>query len=260
MISGRRASAVSLVALAAAVAAVLTGCAAEPVVAAAGTPSASVAPGATASPSPAPSTSVTSSAAASSTEVAPTSSSRERVVTLGDSLMSGFGLTASEAWPRLLAEGTHLSVINLACPGMGFVVQGDCGTPYSGLVPAVAALQPDLLIVESSSNDFWQDGDEIRFDTASTLESLHAAAPDARIVGLSTIWNDDPEVPDDTGVTSDALRDAVESVGGTYIDVGQPLAGHPEWMQDDDVHPTARGQKAIEQSVMSVLQRAGVLT
>lgn len=243
MVSGRRASAVSLTVVCAAVLALLAGCSADPLTTAPTPRWSFAAPMVAASVSPSP-----------SSTPAPV-----HVVTLGDSLMSGFGLPARDAWPRLLAERAHLPLTNLACPGMGFVVQGDCGTPYAGLVPAVAALQPDVVIVQSSSNDFWIDADEIRYDTADTVDSLHAAAPDARIVALSTIWNDDPQVPDDTTVTSDALRDAVEAVGGTYIDVGQPLAGHPEWMQDDDVHPTARGQKAIEQSVMSALQNAGVL-
>ncbi|KQR25079.1 SGNH/GDSL hydrolase family protein [Microbacterium sp. Leaf151] len=243
MISGRSAPAVSLTALAAVVVALVAGCAAVPVTADSATPRLLPAQLA-ASPSPAPSTSATPS---------------ERVVTLGDSVMSGFGLPARDAWPRLLAQRTHLSLVNLACPGMGFVVEGDCGTPYAGLVPAVAALQPDLVIVQSSSNDFWQDPDEIRFETADTVERLHEAAPDALIVALSTIWNDDPEVPDDTAVTSDALRDAVEAVGGTYIDIGQPLVGHPEWLQSDDVHPTAGGQRAIEAAVSSALQGAAVL-
>jgi acyl-CoA thioesterase-1 len=114
--------------------------------------------------------------------------------------------------------------------------------------------------VQSSSNDFWQDADDIRTDTDDTVNQLRDAAPDARIVGLSTIWNDDPAVPDDTATTSDALRDAVDSVGGTFIDIGQPLVGHPEWMQDDDVHPTARGERAIEQTVFSALEDAGVLS
>ncbi|PTT19325.1 lipolytic protein G-D-S-L family [Microbacterium sp. HMWF026] len=190
---------------------------------------------------------------------APASPAPSRVVALGDSLMSGYNLLPEQAWPVLLGARARVALTNLACPGMGFVVQGECGTSYAGFVPAVAALQPQLLIVESSSNDFWEDGDEIRSDTADTVDQLHAAAPDARIVGLSTIWNDDPDVPDDTAVTSDALRDAVQAVGGTFVDVGQPLVGHPEWMQDDDVHPTPRGQRAIEQTVMSALQDAGVL-
>ncbi len=246
MFSGRGAPAVSLAALSAAVVVLLAGCAGEPVTAVttvSATPQFAPARLA-ASPSPVPSSSATPS---------------ERVVTLGDSVMSGFGLTARDAWPRLLAQRTHLSLVNLACPGMGFVVEGDCGTPYAGLVPAVAALQPDLIVVESSSNDFWQDADEIRFETADTVQRLHDAAPDALIVGLSTIWSDDPDVPDDTAVTSDALRDAVETVGGTYIDIGQPLVGHPEWMQSDDVHPTAGGQRAIEEAVASALRDASVL-
>ncbi|MDQ1136911.1 acyl-CoA thioesterase-1 [Microbacterium sp. SORGH_AS 1204] len=245
MIFRRRATALSFAVLSAVAAAILSGCTAEPVTATptfAGPPLAAPARGATASP-------VSSSA----------QTATEHVVTLGDSIMSGFGLSPRDAWPSLLAERARISVTNLACPGMGFVVQGDCGTPYSGLIPAIAALQPDLLIVQSSSNDFWLDSDEISDDTVDTIETLHAAAPAARIIALSTIWNDDPEVPDDTAVTSEALRDAVESVGGVYIDLGQPLAGHPDWLQPDDVHPTARGQRAIEQTVMSALQDAGVL-
>jgi len=189
----------------------------------------------------------------------PSTPPRLRVVTVGDSLMSGAGLDLGQAWPDLLASRSHLAVTNLACGGMGFVVEGECGTAYDGFAPAVAALQPDLLIVESSSNDFWQDADDIRTATTDTVDELHEAAPGARIVGLSTIWNDDPDVPDDTAVTSDALHQAVDAVGGTYIDVGQPLVGHPEWLQDDDVHPTARGQKAIEQTIVSSLQGAGIL-
>jgi acyl-CoA thioesterase-1 len=196
------------------------------------------------SPTPAPSTS------------APP---RLRVVTVGDSLMSGAGLTLGEAWPDLMASHAHLALTNLACGGMGFVVDGECGTNYAGFAPAVAALQPELLIVQSSSNDFWQDADDIRSDTATTVSELHEAAPAAHIVGLSTIWNDESDVPDDNAVTSQALQDAIDAVGGTYIDVGQPLLGHPEWLQDDDVHPTARGQKAIEQTIVSALQEADIL-
>ncbi|MEV7758524.1 SGNH/GDSL hydrolase family protein [Microbacterium sp. NPDC089180] len=246
MHSARRVRATSLVALCAGAVALLAGCAAEPVGAA---PTPSLA--APQLPAPKATASVTPSPAITPAPV--------RTVALGDSLMSGFGLDPAEAWPVMLAARGEVAMTNLACAGMGFVVQGDCGTTYAGFVPAVAALQPQLLIVESSSNDFWEDADEIRADTQDTVAELHDAAPDARIVGLSTIWNDEDDVPDDTAVTSDALREAVDAVGGTYLDIGQPLRGHPEWMQEDDVHPTPRGQRAIEQTVMSALQDAGIL-
>lgn len=238
MTPARRRSAAPVAALLAGLVVTLAACAPEP-----------------AAPQPELTFGVVSPAAAPATTAPP----RPRVVTVGDSLMSGAGLSIGEAWPDLMASRAHLALTNLACGGMGFVVEGECGTAYSGFAPAVAALQPDLLIVESSSNDFWQDPDEIRADTAATIEELHQAVPTARIVGLSTIWNDESDIPDDNAVTSDALRDAIDAVGGTHIDVGQPLLGHPEWLQDDDVHPTARGQKAIEQTIVSALQDADIL-
>lgn len=181
---------------------------------------------------------------------------RLRVVTIGDSLMSGYGLDLGQAWPTILAGKAHVSMTSLACGGMGFVVSGDCGTPYSGLVPALAALQPDIVVVESSSNDFGENPDDVRAQTLTTVEEMHDAAPGARIFGLSTIWNDDTDVPDEVGSTSDDLSVAISLVGGTFLDVGQPLAGHPDWMQDDDVHPTARGQEAIAQAVLTQLTDA----
>lgn len=184
---------------------------------------------------------------------------RLRVVTIGDSLMSGYGLDLGQAWPTLLANKAHVSMTSLACGGMGFVVSGDCGTPYSGLTPALAALQPDVVIVESSSNDFGEDAEDVRAETLTTVEEMHDAAPGARIIGLSTIWNDDADVPDEVGTTSDDLSVAIALVGGQFFDVGQPLQGHPDWMQDDDVHPTARGQEAIAQTVLTTLSDAGVL-
>lgn len=248
MDSARRAWAISLMTVCVGAATLLAGCAADPVDAAP-TPSFRApqlaAPAATAPAMASPSPSATRAAI--------------RTVALGDSLMSGFGLDRAEAWPVLLSARASVTMTNVACAGMGFVVRGDCGTTYAGFVPAVAALQPQLLIVESSSNDFWEDPDDIRADTADTVAELHDAAPEARIVGLSTIWNDEDDVPDDTAVTSEALHDAVDAVGGTYLDIGQPLRGHPEWMQEDGVHPTARGQHAIEQTVMSALQDADIL-
>ncbi|WP_454119066.1 SGNH/GDSL hydrolase family protein [Microbacterium lacticum] len=181
---------------------------------------------------------------------------RLRVVTIGDSLMSGYGLDLGQAWPTTLAGKAHVAMTSLACGGMGFVVSGDCGTPYSGLVPALAALQPDIVVVESSSNDFGENPDDVRAQTLTTVEEMHDAAPGARIFGLSTIWNDDTDVPDEVGSTSDDLSVAISLVDGTFLDVGQPLAGHPHWMQDDGVHPTARGQEAIAQTVLTRLTDA----
>ncbi len=207
---------------------------------------ASTAPASTVTPLPSPSPS-------------PSVDTRTATVMIGDSLMSGYGLDSSQAWPTVLSAALPLQVTNLACGGTGFVAVGDCGTDYSGFVPAVAALAPQLIIVESSSNDFDLSNEQIVDATRDTLEQLRAAAPDAVIVGLSTIWNDDAEIPPDVEITSAALAEAVTEVGGTFLDVGQPLAGHPEWMQFDDVHPTSSGQRAIAAAVREALLAYDVL-
>lgn len=51
------------------------------------------------------------------------------------------------------------------------------------------------------------------------------------------------------------MRKALEREGGTYVDIGEPLRGHPTWMQDDDVHPTVRGQQAIAEAVRAAFAR-----
>ena len=52
------------------------------------------------------------------------------------------------------------------------------------------------------------------------------------------------------------VMQAVEQVGGTYLDIGQPLASHPELMQVDDVHPTAAGQLVLDAAIQGALATA----
>jgi acyl-CoA thioesterase I len=147
-----------------------------------------------------------------------------RVATIGDSIMAGNGLDADQAWPMLLGARDAVSVANLGCGGAGFVAVGDCDTDYSGLVAAAAADHPDVVIIQSSDNDFGEDDDDIATATTATVASLRAALPNARIIGFSTLWDQPGELPDQVASTSDDLRSAVEAVGGTFIDLGQPVA------------------------------------
>ena len=43
------------------------------------------------------------------------------------------------------------------------------------------------------------------------------------------------------------------AVGGHYLDIGQPLGGHPELMQDDDVHPTVAGQVVLAGTIQAAI-------
>ena len=182
------------------------------------------------------------------------------VVAIGDSIMKGHGLTAGQAWPALMAEqdGWHLD--NLACDGAGFLAIGDdadCGTNFAGLVALATAQHPRLIVIEGSSNDFGQSDQDLLPETVKQLQQLRAALPGTQIIGLSTIWGD-TAVPAQLTDVDQQVRTAVENVGGRYLDIGQPLSGHPVWMQSDDVHPTAAGQLAIYAAVQAAFARAGV--
>jgi acyl-CoA thioesterase-1 len=199
------------------------------------------------------------SGAALETDTNPsTAGTKPVVVAIGDSIMKGHGLTAAAAWPALLAATNHWSLTTLACDGAGFVKTGDdsdCGGDFSGLVSEAVALHPSLIILSGSSNDLGIDNAELRTQTLAVVSSLRAKLPHATIVGISTVWND-TAAPDQMDDINEQVRAAVRGVGGTYLDIGQPLAGHRSWLQSDDVHPTAKGQRELATVIAGALRSA----
>ena len=188
----------------------------------------------------------------------PSSAARPVVVAIGDSIMKGHGLPASEAWPALLAAQNHWALTNLACDGAGFVKTGDasdCGADFSGLVSKAVALHPSLILISGSSNDLGIEDSELQQQTASVVQSLRAKLPTTTIVGISTVWNN-TATPDQMDDINEQVRHAVLAVKGVYLDIGQPLAGHREWLQRDDIHPTAKGQQELAKAIAGELRSA----
>lgn len=181
-----------------------------------------------------------------------------RVVTIGDSIMAGYGLDPATAWPVLLGEQDGVSVTNLGCSGAGFTTPGGCGQDYAGLIPKAVAAKPDLVIIQSSDNDQGAAIPEIDNATDNTLRKLRSALPHAVIVGLSTLWDQPADPPRTIAASSAALRRAVGDVDGAFVDVGQPLAGQDGLLQADDEHPTVAGQQVLVGVVTHALARVGV--
>lgn len=203
---------------------------------------------------------VTASAASAAAETG-TATTHSTIVTIGDSIMAGHGLSdpGSTAWPVLLGEATGTSVTNDSCSGAGFIAVGSCGTDFAGLIPAAVDAAPDLVVVESSDNDEGEDPVALAAATMATVKALHAALPHAWIVGLSTLWDQPGGTPAEVRQSSTDLERAVDVVGGTYIDVGQPIAGRAGLLQSDDEHPTVIGQQVLAVSLMDDLRAARVL-
>lgn len=179
------------------------------------------------------------------------------VVGIGDSILEGHGLDQGQSWLAVLASQYGWRLTNLASDGSGFVTVGDNGDTFADQVRAAERLHPDIIVISGSSNDLGSDGASIRDATFATVESIHSALPSTRIIAVSAVWGD-TAVPAQLSDITSAVANAVTAVGGTYLDIGQPLSGQPALMQPDDDHPTVTGQLAIASAVAAALLSAHV--
>lgn len=180
------------------------------------------------------------------------------VVTIGDSIMAGYGLDDGEDWPTQLSSRASVGVDNLACSGAGFVTVGSCGSSFAGLIPQAVKDAPMIVIVQGSDNDVGQSDADIEAATEKTVDALHRALPKAQLIGLSTLWDPDEDEPQEITETSAAVKRAVTAVHGTYVDIGQPLREDPSTLlQDDHEHPTVAGQHKLLVVIRKELARAG---
>lgn len=177
------------------------------------------------------------------------------VVGIGDSILEGHGLADGESWLADVAEQDGWRLTNLASDGSGFVTEGNDGDTFADQVEAAELLRPDVVIISASSNDLGASNDSIASATTNTVDALHAALPTTEIIAVSAVWGDTATPPQLNDISSD-MADAAIAVGGTYLDIGQPLAAQPGLMQSDDVHPTAQGQWVLASAVSAAMLRA----
>ena len=192
------------------------------------------------------------------------SASPKVVLTIGDSIMKGYGLSPGQAWPFLVASADHWQLTNVACNGAGVLKVGspnDCDENFARIIDSHSTLSPDIVIFEGSSNDFGLPDADLTAATITELADIRTTFPKAQIFGFSTLWGSTAPPAQLTDVNSQ-VRAAVQQVGGTYVDLEQPMSGHPELMQSDDIHPNAQGQAVIARTVeadLSAIARADKL-
>jgi acyl-CoA thioesterase I len=163
------------------------------------------------------------------------------IVVLGDSLSAGYGIKVQEGWVNLLAqrlatEGYGYKVVNASVTGE--TTQGGVSR-----LPRVLELhKPEIVIVELGGNDGLRG-----LPLASSRENLQraialaqAARAKVLLVGMMIPPNYGPKYATEFRelFTSLASRNSVALVPFLLDEV----ALKPELMQDDGIHPNARGQ------------------
>jgi acyl-CoA thioesterase-1 len=192
----------------------------------------------------------------SASEQSPTRKAAEPrvIVALGDSLTAGYGIDRAEAYPALLqlrinAEGWNFTVLNAGQSG---------DTTADGLQRIDWLLQRRIhvLIVALGGNDGLRgiEPDATRTNLQAIIDHARQEYPDIRIVlaGMAMAPN--------------MGKDYVSRFQAIYPDLAkhnqvalipfllEGVGGRPESNQDDMIHPTAEGQKAVADNVWRVLR------
>lgn len=179
---------------------------------------------------------------------------KPRVVFLGDSYAASDGASdAGHGFPALVAakEGWDASVV--ACDGAGYLTAGSCGKDYSALIPDVVAADPSIVVVSGG-----------RYDSPSYQTSkqpidafftaLTAALPGVQLVVVSPVW-DASQGQHPLGVVQQYVKESATAHGATYLDVGEPLRGHPELVGADGVLPNDDGYAALAKAIEGKLPK-----
>ncbi len=177
---------------------------------------------------------------------------RPRIVAFGDSLTSGLGVAANEAYPaqlqrRLEAEGYRYLVINAG-------VSGD--TTAGGLRRVTWALQskPEIVILELGANDGLRglSLDETRMNLERIIEQFQQASVTVVLAGM--------KLPPNYGAEYTAGFEAIypalaRKYGLRLIPFFlERVAGSAALNQADGIHPTGEGYRVIAEKILQTLR------
>ncbi|WP_285117175.1 GDSL-type esterase/lipase family protein [Leifsonia sp. fls2-241-R2A-40a] len=185
----------------------------------------------------------------------PTPTSSQHSVTaaaIGDSIAIGNGVPAEDAWPLLVAQRFGWTLSDFGESAAGFTAKGLNTHIFDDQVSAVIRVHPDVVIVGATRNDVFAPTATLKQAATAALQRLRAALPKAKIIGVSALWGSDA-TPAQIPVISQTVKAAVLSVGGSWVELGQPFTGHPELVLADHVHPTVQGQKLLADRISRVI-------
>ncbi|OZC50993.1 hypothetical protein CH286_05490 [Rhodococcus sp. WWJCD1] len=177
------------------------------------------------------------------------------VAFLGDSYSQGIGAsTNGKRWTTLVSAAMGWSELNLAEGGSGYTTSylGQ-KTDYSIKLDVIAAAQPDIVVVSGGRNDYEAGTAGITGAVASSLfAAVKAAAPNTEVIVTSPIW-DSTEPPADFATLIDGVKSAAAQANALYLDIGEPLADHPDMIDPDGLHPNDAGHRTIAGAALDAL-------
>ncbi|MGY1813417.1 SGNH/GDSL hydrolase family protein [Blastococcus sp. SYSU D00820] len=183
---------------------------------------------------------------------------RTVAVFLGDSFTVGFG-GEDGGYVSRTADRLDWTAVAEGQSGTGYVnpsaVEGQ--EPYGQRLASVIAEDPDVVVVQGSTNDVSATPAAVQTAARRLYADLEKALPDAQVLVLGPL---SPPGVDAAAVRQirDVLADAAEDAGLPYVD---PIAGRwltpPDGLFVDGVHPNDRGYTRMAEELARALRDAG---
>lgn len=176
------------------------------------------------------------------------------VLFVGDSLTAGYGLTAAEAYPTIVAEifkqeGRAIRAVNAG-------VSGDTSAGGRRRIAWAMRAKPDVLVLALGANDGLR-GIALTA-TRDNLQAIIDAAkkenPQLRIViaGMRVPPNLGDAYADEFAAIFPALAKANDAALIPFLLAG--VGGEPELNLRDGIHPNREGQELVAKNVAAVLR------
>ena len=184
--------------------------------------------------------------------VSASASAAQTIVVVGDSLSSGYGLTAEQSWvsmlrERLASEAYGYDVVNAS-------IAGD--TSAGGLARLPRLLKehsPDVVVIELGGNDGLrgQPVDTLSANLAKMIELSQQRGARVLLAGMQIPPNLGPAYTQAFAAVYPELSMRYHVAFVDFLLAGVAL--HPELMQGDGIHANAAGQRIVFDNVWRVL-------
>jgi len=188
---------------------------------------------------------------------------RPTVAFLGDSWTTGTGATGRSGYVVRTAARLGWGYGNLGVGGSGYSVGGPHSSRFADRIPQVAALNPDVVVVQGSLNERGSTRTALRTAAAGTLPALRASLqPGTPILVIGASY--DPGTPDATiDWINAAIARAAAQEGLPFVNPATANWTDPDdpsvW--SDSIHPNDRGHQLIadhlEPLLRALIRQAG---
>jgi lysophospholipase L1-like esterase len=170
------------------------------------------------------------------------------VLAFGDSLTYGSGAGAEASYPAVLQELIGRRVVRAGVPGE-VSAQG-----LARLPGAIAAVQPDLLILIHGGNDLLR-----RKSPKSIAANLRAMVRLARERGVAVVLIGVPNLGLILGRSAGFYQDLAEELDLYYDGETLPEILKQPALKSDAIHPNAKGYRRLAEAVAELLRRSGAI-